>query len=197
MQADIRRPGERGDRATASSRITAPPGLRILVLGLGDPTQGNEGIGGRLVRSLFASFDGVEVRPASEFPGFSEILHDYDLIIILKSLAYCGRIGHVASGSPYALADGWGLHPTRTEDLANAIAYARLMGHTLPRIEVINVCVGADEWPEKGLSPQVACLYRGIVGRVRALVKELIREAEAAREIPAGASGSQGFPEQR
>lgn len=197
MQADIRRPGERGDRATASSRITAPPGLRILVLGLGDPTQGNEGIGGRLVRSLFASFDGVEVRPASEFPGFSEILHDYDLIIILKSLAYCGRIGHVASGSPYALADGWGLHPTRTEDLANAIAYARLMGHTLPRIEVINVCVGADEWPEKGLSPQVACLYRGIVGRVRALVKELIREAEAARELPASASGSQGFPEQR
>lgn len=173
-----------------------PPGLRILVLGLGTPTEGNEGIGGRLVRSLFASFEGVDVRPASEFPGFSEILHDYDLIIVLKSLAYCGRIGHVSSGSPYALADGWGLHPTRTEDLANAIAYARLMGHTLPRIEVINVCVGADEWPEKGLSPQVACLYRGIVGRVRALVKELIREAEAAREMPPGASGSQALPEQ-
>lgn len=173
------------------------PGLRVLVLGLGDPTQGNEGIGGRLVRSLFASFDGVEVRPASDFPGFSEILHDYDLIIILKSLAYCGRIGHVASGSPYGLADGWGLHPTRTEDLANAIAYARLMGHTLPRIEVVNVCVGAEEWPEKGLSPPVACLYRGIVGRVRALVKEIIREAEEARERPPGLSSSQGLPQER
>ncbi len=164
--------------------------LRILVLGLGDPTQGNEGIGGRLARSLFSSFDGVEVRPASDFPGFSEILHDYDVIIILKSLAYCGRVGHVATGSPYALADGWGMHPTRTEDLANAIAYARLMGHTLPRIEVVNVCVGAEEWPEKGLSPPVACLYRGIVGRVRVLVKEIIQEAEAAAAAPVTPSSS-------
>ncbi len=182
---------------TAEPRKPLAPDLRILVLGLGDPTQGNEGVGGRLVRSLFASFEGVEVRPASDFPGFSEILHDYDLIIILKSLAYCGRIGHVSQGSPYALADGWGMHPTRTEDLANAIAYGRLMGHTLPRIEVINVCVGADEWPEKGLSPPVACLYRGIVGRVRALVKEIIRDAAAAKERPSGFSSPERLPEER
>lgn len=194
MQARFRDSDGRDEKVATPARAPAAPGLRILVLGLGDPTQGNEGIGGRLARSLFASFEGVEVRPASDFPGFSEILHDYDLIIILKSLAYCGRIGHVASGSPYAIADGWGLHPTRTEDLSNAIAYARLMGHTLPRIEVINVCVGADPWPEKGLSPQVACLYRGIVGRVRALVKEMIREAEAAKELPPGFPGSQGLP---
>lgn len=171
------------------------PGLRILVLGLGDPSQGNEGIGGRLARSLLASFDGVEVRPASDFPGFSEVLHDYDLIIILKSLAYCGRIGHVSSGSAYALADGWGLHPTRTEDLANAIAYGRLMGHTLPRIEVVNVCVGAEEWPEKGLSPPVACLYRGIVGRVRVLVKEIIEKAEEERTRGPESSAPKSLPQ--
>lgn len=208
MQGQIREPEEQVGGATPGrvrdafertprERPRSVHDLRILVLGLGDPSQGNEGIGGRLARSLFASFEGVEVRPASDFPGFAEILHDYDLIIIMKSLAYCGRIGHVASGSPYALADGWGLHPTRTEDLANAIAYARLMGHTLPRIEVVNVCVGADEWPEKGLSPQVACLYRGIVGRVRALVREMINDAEAAREPPPSSSGVQRLPEER
>lgn len=156
------------------------PELRILVLGLGDPTQGNEGIGGRLARSLFASFPDVEVRPAADVPGFSELLHDYDLVIILKSLSYCGKVGHVSSGSAYALDGGYENHPARTEDLANAIAYARLMGHTLPRIEVVNVCVGTEEWPERGLSPTVASLYRGIVGRVRVLVKDLIRQAELA-----------------
>lgn len=160
--------------------------LRILVLGLGDPNQGNGGIGGRLVRSLFASFDGVEVRPASDFPGFSEVLHDFDLIIILKSLSYCGRVGHVSLGSPYALEGGWEVHPPRTEDLANAIAYARLMGHTLPRLEVVNVCVGTEEWPERGLSPTVASMYRGIVGRVRALVKDVIRQTELAAKQPLG-----------
>lgn len=163
-------------------RVT--PDIRVLVLGLGEPTQGNEGIGGRLARSLFASFDGVEVRPASDFAGFSEVLHDYDLVIVIKSLSYCGKVGHVTSGSPYGLANGLDARPARTEDLANAIAYARLMGHRLPRIEVINVCVGSEDWPERGLSPTVAAMYRGILGRVRALVKIMLRDAEHAAVEP-------------
>lgn len=162
------------------------PSLRVLVLGLGDSDQGNEGIGGRLARSLFASFHDIEVRPAADFPGFSEILHDYDLVIVLKSMSYCGKVGHVSMGSSYALDGGWGIHPARTEDLANAIDYARLMGHTLPRIEVVNVCVGAEEWPERGLSPTVASMYRGIVGRVRSLVRDIIRQAELSAKQPLG-----------
>jgi Ni,Fe-hydrogenase maturation factor len=151
--------------------------LRVLVLGLGDPTQGNEGIGVRLARSLFTAFVDVDVHPASDFGGFSEILHDYDLVIVLTSLSYCGNVGHVALGSPDALGDGWGVRPAHTDAFASALSYARLMGHTLPRIEVVNVCVGAEEWPERGLSPTVASMYPGILGRVRALVKQVIREA--------------------
>ncbi len=155
--------------------VEAP--LRVLILGLGGSDQGNEGIGGRLARSLFASFEDIEVRPASDFASFSEVLDDYDLVIVLKSLSYCGSIGHVSLGSAYALADGWDSPPAEAEPLAKAISYARLMGHTLPRIEVVNVCVGTEDWPERGLSPTVASMYRGIVGRVRAIVKQVIREA--------------------
>jgi Ni,Fe-hydrogenase maturation factor len=158
----------------------------VLVLGLGSPVQGNEGIGGRLVRSLFASFSGVDVRPASDFHGFSELLDEYDLIIVVKSLAYCGHVGHVSTGSSYALNEVWGHQPERAADLASAVGYARLMGHTLPRIEVINICIGTDEWPERGLSPTVAAMYRGIVGRVRSLVKDIIRQAELDAKKPFG-----------
>ncbi len=153
------------------------PELRILVLGLGDPTHGNEGIGARLARSLFSSFEDADVRRASEFAGFAEVLHDYDLVIVLKALSYCGNVGHVSLGSPYSLENGWGSPPAHAEAFAKEVSYARLMGHTLPRIEVVNVCVGTEEWPEKGLSPTVASMYRGIVGRVRDLVKHVIREA--------------------
>ena len=151
--------------------------LRILILGLGDATQGNQGIGVRLTRSLFSSFEDADVRPASDFAGFAEVLHDYDVVIVLKALSYCGRVGHVSLGSPYSLENGWGSVPAYAEAFAKEVAYARLMGHTLPRIEVVNVCVGSEEWPEKGLSPTVAAMYRGIVGRVRDLVKQVIREA--------------------
>lgn len=151
--------------------------LRILILGLGDPTRGNDGIGARLVRSLFSSFEDAEVRPASDFAGFAEVLHDYDLLIVLKPLSYCGNIGQVSLGSPYSLETGWGSPTAHAEALAKEVSYARLVGHTLPQIEVVNVCVGSEDWPEKGLSPKVASMYRGIVGRVRDLVKLVIREA--------------------
>jgi hydrogenase maturation protease len=152
--------------------------LRILILGLGDPTRGNEGIGARLARSLHSAFDDAEVRPASDVAGFADVLHDYDLVIVLKALSYCGNVGHVSLGSPYSLENGWGVTPAHAESLAKAVSYARLMGHTLPRIEVVNICVGSEEWPERGLSPAVASMYRGILGRVRILVKQVIREAE-------------------
>jgi len=152
--------------------------LRTLILGLGDRTQGNEGIGARLARTLVSSFDDAEVRPASDFAGFAEILDDYDLVIVLKALSYCGRVGTVALGSPYSLENGWGKTPAHAEAFAKEVSYARLMGHTLPRIEVINICVGSEDWPERGPSPTVASMYRGIVGRVRDLVKQVIREAK-------------------
>ncbi len=163
--------------------MLAQQGLRILILGLGDPTRGNEGIGARLVRSLFSSFADADVRPASDFTGFAEVLHDYDLVIVLKSLSYCGNIGQVSLGSPYSLENGWGSPPAHAEAFAKEVSYARVMGHTLPRIEVVNVCVGSEDWPEKGLSPEVASMYRGIVGRVRDLVKHVIREAEHPADV--------------
>ncbi len=151
--------------------------LRTLILGLGDPTQGNQGIGARLVRSLSSAFGDVDVRPASDFAGFAEVLHDYDLVIVLKALSYCGNVGRVSLGSPYSLENGWGSTPAHADALAKEVAYARLMGHTLPAIEVVNICVGSEDWPERGLSPTVAAMYRSIVGRVRDLVKQVIREA--------------------
>ncbi len=151
--------------------------LRVLILGLGNQDQGNDGIGGRLARSLIPSFPDAEVRLASDFASFGEILHDYDVIIVLKSFSYSGTVGQLTLGSPFALDDGWGKAPAQTDALASAISYARLMGHSLPRIEVVNVCVGSEEWPERGLSPPVATRYRGIVGQVRSLVTHIIREA--------------------
>lgn len=163
----------------------AVPNLRILILGLGEPKEGNNGIGGRLARSLFASFRRAEVQSANEFVSYAEILRDYDLVVVLNSISFCSNVGHVSLGSPSSLADGWGSHPAQAEAFANALSYARLMGHRLPRIKVVNVCVGSEEWPEVGLSPTIASTYRDILGRVRALVKDVIREAERdARQRP-------------
>ena len=152
------------------------PSSRTLVLGLGAPTQGNDSIGARLVRPLSAAFPGVEIRPATEFVSFAEVLHDYDLVVVLNSISFCSKVGHVSRGSPYSLANEWGSHPAQAEVFEQALAQARLMGHRIPQVEVVNVCVGSDEWPEPGLSPSIASMYRVILGRVRSLVRQIIRE---------------------
>lgn len=160
---------------------------RTLVLGLGAPTQGNNSIGVRLARSMSAGFRGVDVRPAMEFVSFVELLHDYDLIVVLNSISFCSNVGRVSRGSPYSLSNGWGAHPAHAETFEAALAYARLMGHHLPRVEVVNVCVGSEEWPESGLSPRIASMYRQILRRVRSLVKQIIRETYGiGRKGPSG-----------
>lgn len=151
--------------------------VRTLILGLGAPSEGNNGIGVRLVRSLSAAFRGVEIRPAIEYAGFADVLRDYDLIVVLNSISFCGNVGRVSRGSPYSLANGWGAHPAQAEALERALAHARLMGHRLPQVEVVNVCVGSEDWPEAGLSPCLASMYRGILARVRSLVRQIIRES--------------------
>lgn len=162
------------------------PNIRILVLGLGASTQGNNGIGARLARSLSSAFHGVEVRPATDFAGFAEVLHDYDLVVVLNSISFCSNVGHVSRGSAYSVANRWESRPAQAEAFAQALSYARLMGHRLPRIEVINVCIGLEDWAEQELSPSVSAMYRGILGRVKALVREVIREVERAATIPTG-----------
>ena len=72
----------------AEGLMLAARDLRVLVMGLGDFTRGNQGIGARLAPSLLASLDDAEVRLASVFPGFADVLHDHDFVIVLKSLSY-------------------------------------------------------------------------------------------------------------
>ena len=151
--------------------------MRSLVLGLGTPDQGNNGIGVRLARSLSAAFRGVDVGLAIEYPGFAEVLRDYDVIVVLNAISFCGNVGRVSRGSLYSLTNGWGAHPAQAEVFERALAHARLMGHRLPRVEVVNVCVGPEDWPEAGLSPRLASMYRDILVRVRSLVRRILRES--------------------
>ena len=80
--------------------------------------------------------------------------------------------------------------PAHAEAFEEEVAYVRLRGHELPRIGVIEVCARTEEWPERGLSPKVAAMDRGIVGRVPGRVKNVIREAKLnigpfeARRLP-------------
>jgi hydrogenase maturation protease len=153
-------------------------GPRILVMGLGDPSLGDEGIGVYLARALRVALKEVEVEemPAGG-PDYLRIFHDYDVVILIDSISMCRGVGTVTLVSPYALADLKGAWVEHARGLERAIHESRVLGHRVPTIHIVAVCVPDVEATAKQPTPGKAALYRAVVARVRDMVKELVRDA--------------------
>lgn len=154
---------------------------RVLVLGLGDPSLGDEGIGVFLARSLRLSLKEADIEEAPrEVPDFARIFHNYDLVILLDSISMCGDVGRVMLVSPDVLPDLKGAWVDRARALVRALEDARLHGRRIPKVQVVAVCVPDLETPQGQMSPRIAALYRAVYRRVREVVRQLIREARAS-----------------
>ena len=154
---------------------------RVLLIGLGDPSHGDEGIGVYLARSLRDAFEGIEVLECpADPPPFFEILHDFDLLILIDSVRFCSTVGRVYVGTPTSLSELKGTPTCQTTALDDAISYARLTGARIAAIRVIGVCVPDEDTTAASLSPPVASQYDAIVARVRSSVTEILRDAGAA-----------------
>ncbi len=154
---------------------------RTLVLGLGDQARGDKGIGVYLARSLRDAFDGVEVQESSAEPTpFFEILHDFDVLIVIDSIRFCSTVGRVYVGTPTSLSELKGMPTRQTEALDKAVTYARLTGARMPTIKVIGICVPDEDTTDPNLTPAVAEKYAAILSQVRTAVKEILRDADAS-----------------
>lgn len=154
------------------------PDSRILVLGLCDPTFPDGGPGAYLARSLRLSFPDVEVvesPPAG--PDFPRILREYDVVILLDCISMCSSAGQVFSVSPYALAGLKGEWNEYARALDHAIHDALILGHEVPAIHIVAVCMPDRAVPLEARSPVLAAFYRAVVPRTRQMVRDLIRDA--------------------
>jgi len=164
------------------SLLTNP---RALVLGLGDPSLGDEGIGVFLARSLRLSLKEADIEEAPrEGPDFARIFHNYDLLILLDSISMCSDVGRVMLVSPYVLPDLKGAWVDHARALVRALEDARIHGRRIPTVHVVVVCVPDLETPQGRMSPRMAALYRAVYRRVRDVVRQLIREAQASSVRP-------------
>ncbi len=158
---------------------------RILVLGLGDPSKGDAGIGIRLARSLRDAFEDVDVSEMVEGgQSFLEVLHDYDVLIVLTAITYCSVVGRVYFGGPYSLSSVLGEPNPHAQALQEALSYARLTGQRVPRVEVIGVCVTETEAPGEALSAELEPKYAAILASVRSGARRIIKDARSSVATP-------------
>lgn len=158
---------------------------RVLVLGLGDPAWGDEGVGVHLARSLLGTMDGVAVEASSASAGFFlEAFREYDALILIDAVQCGDELGRVFVMSPYALTEWKGTDASCERALEEALATSRQTGLRVPFLEVVGVCVRGQERTRDRLSPALTKKYDGILKEVRQVVLDSIKRARESLAWP-------------
>lgn len=170
---------------------------RVLVAGLGNVFEGDDGFGVEVVRRLAGQFwpAGVEVRDFG-IRGVHlayQLLEPYDLVVLVDAVQRGGapgtlyRIEHwIDATAPAPAADAPMMD---AHDLApdGVLALVPRLGGTLPRVVVVG-CEPATIAPGMALSAAVA----GSVESAALLVTELVRDAEPGVAAPSAEIGVGG-----
>jgi hydrogenase maturation protease len=174
---------------TAGPSPRPPEGTRTLVLGLGNPILGDDGVGilvAREARRRLAGLGGVETREVS-FAGLDlvELLAGFDRAVLVDAIKTpCGEPGAIYRLDPEELPTTDRLMATHEIDLITALALGRRMGLSMPRDVVIYaVEVEDDRSFGEALTPIVARAVGPTAARIA---------AEALAEPPEGGLGRRG-----
>lgn len=149
--------------------------MRTLILGLGNPLRGDDGIGPRLVAELNRRGlpDGVmAVDGGVRGLDLLHLLEGWDRVIIVDAAEMGRRPGEVVRFTPQEayLAQATGSLSIHQTGLADVLALAQALGQPLPPIVIFGVQPERIEWGER-LSPAVE---EAIPFLVDAILKELV-----------------------
>jgi hydrogenase maturation protease len=161
------------DSSRQSSFVSRP----ILVLGLGNPLQGDDGVGCRVIEAL----EGRELPPGVEVMdagtpgvGLINLLEGRQRAIIVDAAEMGRQPGEVVRFRPEDVTltgstERFSLHRTA---VADALALAHALNLPLPEIIVFGVQPGYVGWRDE-LSPEVAVVIPGLTD---AILEEVMRD---------------------
>ena len=159
---------------------------RLLVIGIGNPDRGDDGIGPLVGRRLAGHVPPC-VTIVERSGDALALIDDWagrDAVILVDAAASGGKPGrvHRIDLTRDTLPTGLSLASTHAFGVAQAVGLARTLG-LLPRRLVAYAVEGAGFDPGAPISPQVAAVVDDVVVRVAAEVCRLQRElAEGTRQ---------------
>lgn len=157
----------------------------ILILGLGNPLQGDDGVGCRVVEALQAYQlpEGVEVLDGGT-PGIGllHLLEGRERVILVDAAEMGQPPGTMARFRPAEVvltgsAERFSLHRSAVSD---ALALAEALGLSLPEIVFFGVQPGRVGWGE-GLSPEVTAALPRVV---QAILHEVSQDPKEGTHMP-------------
>lgn len=152
---------------------------RRLLIGLGNPDRGDDGVGPYVARRVATAVppDVTAITETGDPLALLDRWTDTDEVVLIDAAAPRGQAGRIHRLDPLAapLPPDLAFASTHTVGLAAALDLARVLGR-LPARLVIYAIEAADFSPGAPLSPQVAAAADRLVPRLRA---EFTRSASA------------------
>ena len=132
--------------------------VRTIILGVGNPICGDDGVGLHVVQQMRKHVDDPDVTMEETLTSglpLVERLAGYDRAIIIDSIRDCNaEAGGVRRLTADAFASTMDLHPHGI-DFGTALSYLKKISDEVPEIVVIGIVIGKCELAEQ-LSPAVA-----------------------------------------
>jgi hydrogenase maturation protease len=165
------------DSSRQSSFVSHP----VLVLGLGNPLQADDGVGCRVIEALEGALTGRELPPGVEVMdagtpgvGLINLMEGRQRAIIVDAAEMGRQPGEVVRFRPEDVTltgstERFSLHRTA---VADALALAHALNLPLPEIVFFGVQPGTIGWRDE-LSPEVAAAVPGLVD---AILEEVRRD---------------------
>lgn len=157
-------------------------GRRILILGLGNPLRGDDGVGPRVVAELCRQGlpEGVEaVDGGTSGLDLLYLLEGWDRVIIVDAAILGRNPGEFLRFTPedVHLVGNLVSLSSHSAGLADTLALARALGQTLPEIIIYGIQPEQMDW-EEGLSPAVEASLPRLVKEIRKQVMDCFEKEQ-------------------
>jgi hydrogenase maturation protease len=151
---------------------------RALVVGLGQPAAGDDGVGIAVVVRLRAEgvLEGVAYETAAEASALVERLQTGVPVIIVDALVGSGKPGDVVVLDAERLAGDVRPLSTHGISVAQAIVLARALAPAAvsPMIRVVGIVIATAEVGDAALSPRIAAAVPKACAKVHELIREVM-----------------------
>ncbi len=164
---------------------------RIVVMGIGNPLVGDEGIGPRVAERLMSGYvfpERVEVMDAGTIGlGMIDVFRRSDVCVVVDAVDGTGQSpGTIVTMTPEEMAPNQVLHSLHDLKLADVLQAADFAG-ILPDVRVIGVQIERMQTLVTELTPAVEAAVPEVEAEVLRLLSELGVEAEPSSDASADA----------
>ena len=159
---------------------------KVLVVGVGNPDRGDDGVGPMVARQLreWALPEAVIMERSGDALALMEDWAGHEAVVLVDAAAAPGGVAgrgtvpgrvHRIDLLEDALPPGLSLSSTHALGVAEAVGLARALGR-LPGCLIAYAVEGENFAPGAGLSPAVAAAAEGVVARVADEVRQLAKD---------------------